>query len=177
MKKDLKYYLNLNYPIEVVKIKEEDGGGYQASIPMLGRFAFVGDGDSIEEALNNLEKVKKILFKKYIDQNIPIPEPEIEEEKKYSGRFVLRLPTELHRFLALEAKKNKTTLNQYCTYLLTRKSYLHNIQEELISLSEEIRDVFTRIKEIHYKIDHPKQSSSTINIEDFGNLNIYKRSA
>ncbi len=128
MKKNLAYYMNLNYPIEIIKIKEEEGGGFQASIPLLGKYAFLGDGETIEEAIMNLTEIKKYLFEKYLEQNIPIPEPGEDEEKGYSGKFVLRIPSELHRYLSLEAKKNKTTLNQYCLYLLTKTSLLNSLQ-------------------------------------------------
>lgn len=125
MEKNLEYYMNINYPIEILKIIEEEGGGFQASIPLLGKYAFLGDGETIEEAITNLEETKKYLFQKYLEQGIPIPEPvEEDEEKEYSGKFVLRIPSELHRYLSFEARKNKTTLNQYCLYLLTKKSLL-----------------------------------------------------
>jgi predicted HicB family RNase H-like nuclease len=156
MKNKLAYYLNLNYPIEIKRIPDSEGGGYTATIPQLGKYAFVGDGESIEEAIQNLEEIKAYLFEKYLDEGIPIPEPLDEEEKNYSGKFVLRVPSELHRFLAQEAKRNGTTLNQYCVYLLTRKSYLKGIQDELAEVREEIKDVFTWLKKIEYKIEPDK---------------------
>lgn len=158
MKKNLKHYLNLEYPVEIKKIPQEEGGGYSTSIPQLGKYAFVGDGETVEEALANLNEIKTYLFGKYLEQGIPIPEPEKEEEKEYSGKFLLRVPKELHRFLALEAKRNGTTLNQYCLYLLTRKSFLRGIQDDLSEVKENIHDVFSRIKKIDYKIEHPKST-------------------
>ncbi len=155
-KNNLNYYLNLNYPIEIKRIPDEEGGGYTATIPQLGKYAFVGDGESIEEAIQNLEEIKSYLFKKYLEEGIPIPEPRNDEEKNYSGRFVLRVPSELHRFLAQEAKRNGTTLNQYCVYLLTRKSYLKGIQDELAEVREEIKDVFMWLRKIEYKIEPEK---------------------
>ena len=154
MNKTLKYYMNLNYPVEIIKIPEANGGGYQARIPLLGKYAFLGDGDTIEEAIKELEQTKEYLFRKYLEEKIPIPEPEEEDEdKEYSGRFVLRIPKQLHRHLAQESKKNDSTLNQYCLYLLTRKSYLNTIQEEITEIKNEIKSVFKHIKEIDYKID------------------------
>jgi antitoxin HicB len=119
MKKDLTYYLNLNYPIEIYKIDEEEGGGYQASINILGKYAFRGDGNTIDEAISDLEEVKKYLFERYLTEGIYIPEPDNINDKKYSGKFILRLPIELHKILSEKAKYNCTTLNQYCVYLLT----------------------------------------------------------
>lgn len=146
MKKDLRYYLNLDYPIEIRKIKENEGGGYSASIPLLGKYAFIGDGETIEEAIENLNIVKETLFKKYLKEGIPIPEPQEEEEKTYSGKFLLRVPVELHRFLAIEAKRNGTTLNQYLLYLLTRKSFLKSIHDDLEDVKEEIKSAFSWMK-------------------------------
>ena len=146
MKKDLKYYLNLDYAIEIRKIKENEGGGFSASIPLLGKYAFVGDGETVEEAIENLNIVKETLFKKYLKEGIPIPEPQEEEEKTYSGKFLLRVPVELHRFLAIEAKRNGTTLNQYLLYLLTRKSFLKSIHDDLEDVKEEIKSAFSWMK-------------------------------
>ena len=159
MKKDLDYYLSLNYPIEIKKIPDEEGGGYVATIPQLGRYAFVGDGDTVEEALANLQKVKKYLFEKYLNEGIPIPEPTDEEASSYSGKFVLRIPVELHHYLATKAKENHTTLNQYCLYLLTRKSYLQSIHEEMDEIKTGIRNVFQRLQEMYYRIQQPRPRS------------------
>ena len=71
MKKNPGYYMSLKYPVEIIEIDENEGGGYQASIPMLGRYAFLGDGETIEEAINNLNRNKEYLFQKYIDEGIP----------------------------------------------------------------------------------------------------------
>ncbi|MDZ7721628.1 MAG: toxin-antitoxin system HicB family antitoxin [candidate division KSB1 bacterium] len=151
--KKLDYYMNLNYPIEIQKIPEDQGGGYQACIPLLGKYAFLGDGETVEEALENLNETKEYLFNRYLERGIKIPEPVTEEEKEYSGRFVLRIPNELHRSLALEAKKNDSTLNQFCLYLLTRKSYLNTIQEEVKLIHQQVTDIFNHIKEISYDVE------------------------
>lgn len=155
MKKNVEYYMSLHYPIEVVAIPEKDGGGFQASIPLLGKYAFLGDGETIDEAVNNLNSVKEYLFKRHIEKNIPVPEPQDEDTKEYSGRFVLRIPAELHQFLATQAKLNGSTLNQYCTYLLTRKSYMNNIQDEISKMNKEMADAFSKID---YKITVTKKS-------------------
>ena len=35
MKKNIDYYMGLNYPVAIERISEEDGGGFFASIPLL----------------------------------------------------------------------------------------------------------------------------------------------
>ncbi len=54
--------MGLNYPIEILKIPADEGGGYYACIPQLGRDVFLGDGETVEEAMNNLQRVKKEWF-------------------------------------------------------------------------------------------------------------------
>jgi antitoxin HicB len=119
MRKDLNYYKNLSYPVEVYKIPDDEGGGYSACIPQLGRYAFLADGESPDEAVSNLEEVKKDLFEEYLERGIPIPEPILEDEEEYSGKFIIRIPKQLHRQIALRAKKESVSLNQYVTHLLS----------------------------------------------------------
>ena len=56
MKKNLKYYINLKYKIKITKIPDDEGGGYNACIPLLGSYALQGDGETKKEAIENLEK-------------------------------------------------------------------------------------------------------------------------
>jgi len=37
LKKDLEYYMKLNYPLEVIQVPEDEGGGFIVTIPALGR--------------------------------------------------------------------------------------------------------------------------------------------
>lgn len=123
MKKDRDYFMNLNYPIEIQNIEKNEGGGFSASINILGKYAFCGDGETVEEAIRDLDVIKKDLFEKYLKKGISIPEPTKTTPKKYSGKFIIRIPSMLHRHLSEEAKRNNTTLNQYCIYLLSREFY------------------------------------------------------
>ena len=121
MNKGLEYYLKLPYTIEVVPIPKSQGGGYMARLPEVGRFAIVGDGETIEEAIANLEDIKRELFSDYLEKDLQIPEPK-EEREDYSGKFVIRIPKALHRQLSEDAKGNEISLNQHVTYLLTLNS-------------------------------------------------------
>jgi len=75
MNKDLKYYLNLPYKIEIEPIPEEDGRGFVACLPELGRYAVVGDGDTAKEAIQSMNKIKEILLKEWLEDGVLIPEP------------------------------------------------------------------------------------------------------
>lgn len=118
-RKKLDYYLKLRYKVEITPIPEEEGGGYEASIPQLGRMAFRGCGKTIDEALSHLEVVKKDLFERYLKKGVEIPEP-AAEEKKYSGRILLRIPYYLHKELAQLAQKENISLNQLLNHLIER---------------------------------------------------------
>jgi predicted RNase H-like HicB family nuclease len=78
MEKNLDYYLSLPYKIEVIPIPEEEGGGYCARLPQFGVLGIVGDGETIEEALRDLEEAKRLRFDGYIREGLEIPEPEME---------------------------------------------------------------------------------------------------
>lgn len=53
----LQYYMSLNYPSQITKIDEADGGGFLIEVPMLK--GCMSDGETVEEAYNNLEEAKK----------------------------------------------------------------------------------------------------------------------
>lgn len=129
MKKDLNYYLGLPYKIEVTPIPEEEGGGYAARLPRFGRLGIVGDGDNIEEAIEDLKVNKELRFKQYLDEGLAIPEPE-KELDEFSGRFVIRMPKFLHGELSSQAQKNGISLNQYATTLLSM-----NLQKDKLAVS------------------------------------------
>ena len=71
----LEYYLNLPYKIEVEPIPEKDGGGFIARLPELGRYAVAGSGDTAKEAIQNMNKIKEILLKEWLEEGVSIPEP------------------------------------------------------------------------------------------------------
>ncbi len=113
-RKDLNYYMNLPYKIEVAP--EEDGMGFNMAISDLkGCMAF---GETIEEALETLIDVKQTWIELALDRGWQIPEPTVEE-REYSGRFNARLPRYLHRELAELAGKQGTSLNQLVVALLS----------------------------------------------------------
>jgi antitoxin HicB len=113
--KDLNYYIDLPYKIEITL--EQDGTGFNVAIPDLkGCMAF---GETVEEALETLAEIKQAWFEIALARGWRIPEPQSEEYKEYSGRFNVRLPRYLHREIAQMADREGTSLNQLVVAFLS----------------------------------------------------------
>lgn len=126
MKKNLNYYMNLPYKIEIEPIQANEGGGFCARILQFG-MSIVADGETAHEAFENLKDFQKIQFKKYLSEGLEIPEPDTGMEA-YSGRILARIPKYLHRDLVIAAKKNGVSLNQYIVSLLAMRSKAKIVQ-------------------------------------------------
>ncbi len=128
--------MKLRYPIEITEFSEDDGGGYMATIPQLGKYTFIGDGDSIEEAIKDLEEVKKHYFELFLNEGIEIPYPKTtEEDIFFSGKLSVRMPKYLHQMLSESAKKNNVSLNSYINSLLS----MNQVVSELKSIKRSER--------------------------------------
>lgn len=112
--KDLEYYMNLEYPVEIVPDYVE--GGYAAQYPDLpGCITFA---ETMEEVLESLTDAKRAWITSMLESGQEIYDP--NEEARYSGNIRLRMPKELHKSLVYHAKREGISLNQYCIYLLSR---------------------------------------------------------
>lgn len=115
--KDIKYYLELNYPITIDTFSEFDGRKrYIAEITDLPGCG--AHGDTIEEALKELEDAKIGWLEVSLKRGLEIPEPVTEEQ--FSGKFLLRIPARLHKLLTVKANKAGQSLNQYIKYTLEK---------------------------------------------------------
>lgn len=111
--KDLNYYLNLDYPLNVRPDPDDDG--YIVDFPDL-RYC-VGTGDTIEEAINDAMIAKSEWIKAALEKNINVPEP--SEREEYNGRISLRIPKSLHKMVIEAAKKEGVSANQYLSHLIS----------------------------------------------------------
>lgn len=103
MKKDLSYYLNLEY---TVRLKENEDGSYFAEIEELpGCFT---EGETQSEALKMVDDAKTSWLEVALERGISIPEP-IKDE--FSGKLNVRLPKYIHRSLAYRARQEGVSLN------------------------------------------------------------------
>lgn len=112
--KNLDYYLNLNYEIGIRQLNEDDGGGWFAEISLLP--GCISDGETAEEALDNINDAKKSWLEVALKNSDTIPEP---VDNQYSGQLRIRIPKSLHKSLAERAKQEKVSLNQFILHKLS----------------------------------------------------------
>ena len=114
--KTLDYYLSLPYRMEIIPDMEE--GGYTAKFPDLP--GCLTCAETIEDLVESANDAKKVWLTAALEDGIEIAEPDSDADlSAYSGQFKLRMPRSLHRALAMNAKKEGTSMNQYCVYLLS----------------------------------------------------------
>jgi predicted RNase H-like HicB family nuclease len=82
--KKLDYYLSLDYPILIRKMKRDEAGTdeprYIAQIPLIK--GLLAEGETRQAALANLEHVKRLAFELMLKQGKEIPEPVFEDDLK-----------------------------------------------------------------------------------------------
>lgn len=111
----MKYYINLNYEIKIRQLTEEEGGGWFAEIPLLP--GCMSDGETVEEAITNINDAKKCWIETCLELGRDIPEPTTDD---FSGQLRLRMPKSLHKALSERAKAENVSLNQLIIYHLAR---------------------------------------------------------
>ena len=119
--KAIEYYMSLPYRMEIIPDMEE--GGFTAWYPDLP--GCLTCSESMEGIVTNALDAKKVWFEAALEDGLEIPEPSEEDTTEYSGQFKLRMPKSLHRSLASHAKKEGTSMNQYCVYLLSMNDAKH----------------------------------------------------
>ena len=113
-------YMNLDYPFIVVPFHEGEFRGYRAFL--LDIPAVESIGLTPEEALSDLNEVKREWISYALEKDFTIPKPETDfpETLKYSGRVTLRIPKTLHRQAAERALLNGVSLNSFLNEAIQR---------------------------------------------------------
>ena len=116
IKKDLNYYMELPYNFIVQHVKDSDTNYYFSRVLELD--GCQSDGETKEEALENLREAMEGWIETKLEFGDEIPEP--VETGSYSGKFLIRVPKSLHQRLSLEAESEGVSLNQYAMYKLSK---------------------------------------------------------
>lgn len=72
-----------------------------------------------EEALKGIRQVVSEVITDLLANEEPVPEP--IASKRYSGKFMVRVPPELHRRLSLQAAEAGVSLNRLASERLSRE--------------------------------------------------------
>lgn len=105
---NLEYQVNLAY--------DSRDGIYVARVPELENCHT--HGGTPEEALANAKEAIELWLSTAKSKRIPIPEP--LGRKKFSGKFVVRTPEELHATLAQEALRRGKSMNELAVEILAK---------------------------------------------------------
>jgi len=125
--KSLEDYLKLPYAIET---KRESDGSYFIKVKELPGCMSVGE--SIEEAYAMIEDAKADWIQSCLDDGRVIPEPEEEDPKAYSGKFMVRISSRLHRELSDTAEEYGVSLNHLVSEALSQDNGIIKSQRKTI---------------------------------------------
>jgi antitoxin HicB len=114
-KKNIEYYMSL--PYHTILEQWDDGRGpyWVARVAELPHCMI--HGNTPQEAVSELEEVKRDWIESNLKRGIKIPEP---VSSKYSGQISLRIPPSLHRLISNRAASEDVSLNQYMTSALAQ---------------------------------------------------------
>ncbi|MBM3474948.1 MAG: type II toxin-antitoxin system HicB family antitoxin [Armatimonadetes bacterium] len=104
------------YRVDIYWSEEDEC--YLAEVPDLP--GCVTHGETVSEAARNAEEAMECWLEAAEEAGDPIPLP--STVKQWSGRFLARIPRDLHADLALEAQRQGVSLNQYVVAQLAAAS-------------------------------------------------------
>jgi predicted RNase H-like HicB family nuclease len=137
--------LALKYPVTLRELSVEEGGGFLATIPLLGEKTFVADGATPAEAMAALDDLRQELIPQLLAEGIALPEPGMADPaERYSGSLMLRVSKGMHARLVASAKRNGVSLNKFATEVLAEglggRSMIDGFLEEARDLVAELRN-------------------------------------
>jgi predicted RNase H-like HicB family nuclease len=115
IEKDVEYYSKLPYSIIIEKWDDGEGPYYLARVAELPHCMI--HGNTPEEAVSEIEEVKRDWIKSNLERGFKIPEP---TQHKNSGQIRLRIPPSLHKVLSDRAMVEGVSLNQYMNTALAQ---------------------------------------------------------
>jgi antitoxin HicB len=122
-KLNLEKYLAMSWHFSVVPSEWENEKGYWACVSELPNCSTFATSQA--EALSTVAQLLPAYLEAAIESNadIPIPESRDSGADDVGGTIVLRLPKSLHIGLKNAAQAEKTSLNQFALYALTKMVY------------------------------------------------------
>ncbi|MGQ8336883.1 toxin-antitoxin system HicB family antitoxin [Sunxiuqinia sp. A32] len=139
--KNLEYYKGLDYKMIIEKQSFEGETFFVCFSEELGRYSCFGQGDSVEEAIKNYQVEKDFFIETLCEEGLKVPEPSKEQSELLSGVFNVRTDPATHTNLALQAKRNNLSLNQYVNKLLHEGSALSSVTDILVPKLQEMTNM------------------------------------
>ena len=99
------------YPFQVYQSKVEEHVFWVAKSASLK--GCVGQGETVEEAISELESNEQEWLETAKEVGIPVPPVPVEASQEYSGKLTVRIAPTVHRDAARIAKAEKVSLTQY----------------------------------------------------------------
>ena len=106
---------NIPHYLKIVEWSDEDQC-YVGSIP--GWIGKCCHGDNEQAVYHELCQILEEWIEIYEEDNVPLP-PSISN-KNYSGKFQLRIDSDLHKALAIRAMQSNESLNSFCGKILKK---------------------------------------------------------
>lgn len=116
MDKSIDYFMNLPYNYVIQHMEDESGSYYYGKVLELD--GCQSSGSTFDEAYESLQEAMEGYIETKLENGFEIPEP--ININDFSGKFNVRIPKSLHFRLAVEAKKEGVSLNQYALYKLSK---------------------------------------------------------
>ncbi len=107
--------MKLEYPFSVRPLVEDEGRGWLVEFSDLN--GCIGTGDTVEEAIKDAMEAKEAYIGALFANGEEVPEPSSIDQ--YNGKFALRMPKSVHRWVDLAAKKEGISTNQYINYIIS----------------------------------------------------------
>lgn len=95
----------LEYPFEMRRLSEEEGGGWLITFPDFP--GCMSDGETVAAAIENGKEALLSVLEIYKEDGRHIPPP----GESQSGKFVQRLPKSLHARLQARARQEGVSMN------------------------------------------------------------------
>ncbi|HXF50509.1 MAG TPA: type II toxin-antitoxin system HicB family antitoxin [Dehalococcoidia bacterium] len=105
---------------------DPDGGFIAEVLELPG---CVSQGETPDEAFDNLNDAMAGYIASLLDRGYSIPEP--VGVKEYSGRFLLRISSELHRSAAMRAMREGVSLNQWIAQAISERLAAKNLADDV----------------------------------------------
>lgn len=145
LKEKAQHFLSLDYPMIVNYDKEDEI--YVVQFPDLPGCMAHGSTPARAIKMAEITKMEWIVDSLEAGQTIPVP----KKEDDYSGKFVVRIPSHLHKRLSEQAEREGRSLNQHIGVLLSERSsalLIENSLDRLSTIEEKLQAHSVEIKRV-----------------------------